>query len=172
MIEVLIPVKNIFIFALSAALIISWSLIDPPGWIIVFTPVNKDIYPISEREKGIWCCYKFLIFEDWNCFAFCTAILQLSKRLGCPAPMPIVEKLLHNTIAFDLTCLETLKANLISANSFLVGFNLVTHFNFFISIIILSLDWTKKDPSKDLIEIRFLSLKLEISIKRKFFFSF
>ena len=49
---------------------------------------------------------------------------------------------------------------------------MVTHFNFFLSITILSLDCTKKDPSNDFIEVRFLSLKLEISIIRKFFFLF
>ena len=53
-----------------------------------------------------------------------------------------------------------------------MGFNLVTHFNFFLSNIILSLLCNKKDPSNDLIEVRFLSLKLEISIIRKFFFFF
>ena len=54
----------------------------------------------------------------------------------------------------------------------MLGFNLVTHFNFFLSITILSLDCIKKDLSNDFIEIRFLSLKLEISIIRKFFFLF
>ena len=63
-----------------------------------------------------------------------------------------------------------LKANCISAISFLFGFNLVTHFSIFLLITILSLVCIKKDPSKDLIEVRFLSLKLEISITLKFFF--
>ena len=53
--------------------------------------------------------------------------------------MPIVEKLLHNTIAFDLTCLQTLKANIISANSLFLGLNFVTQFNFFLSKTVLSL---------------------------------
>ena len=71
--------------------------------------------------------------------AFCIAILQLSNLLGCPAPIPIVEKLLHRTIALDLTYLLTLKVNSISFNSFLLGFNFVTHLSFFLSKIILSL---------------------------------
>ena len=96
-----------------------------------YTSFYKYIYAISKREKSIEAAIEFLIFEGWNCLAFCTAILQLSNRLGCPAPIPIVEKLLHKTIAFDFTCLEILKANWISANSLLLGFNLVTHFNFF-----------------------------------------
>ena len=53
--------------------------------------------------------------------------------------MPIVEKLLHNTIEFDLACLQILKANSISASSFLLGFNFETHFNFFLSKILVSL---------------------------------
>jgi hypothetical protein len=45
------------------------------------------------------------------------AILQLSSLLGCPAPMPIVEKLFVITIALDLTYFATLYANSISFNS-------------------------------------------------------
>ena len=82
--------------------------------------------PSANGKKASEAAIEFLIFECWNCLAFWTAILQLSNLLGCPAPIPIVAKLLHNTIAFDLTCLHTLKANRISAKSFLLGFNLVT----------------------------------------------
>ena len=69
-------------------------------------------------------------------------------------------------------CLQILKANWTSANSLVLGFNLVTHFNFFLSITILFLFCTKKDPSKDLTEERPLSLRLEISITLKFFLLF
>ena len=155
------PVKNIFILALFAALMTSWSLIDPPGWIIVLTPaLIRAFIPSAKGKKASDAAIEFLIFEDWNFFAFWTAMLQLSNLLGWPAPIPIVAKLLHNTIALDFTCLQTLKANWISAISLLFGFNLVTHFNFFLSITILSLLCNKKDPSKDLTEVRFLSLKL------------
>ena len=166
-------VKSIFILALLAALITSWSLIEPPGCTIVLTPaLIRAFIPSANGKKASDAATEFLIFEDWNCFAFWTAILQLSNLLGWPAPIPIVEKLLHRTIAFDFTCLQILKANWISARSFLVGFNLVTHFNFFLLITIRSLLCTKKEPSNDFIEVRFFSLKFEISIILRFFFSF
>ena len=167
------PVKNILIFALFAAFMISWSLIDPPGWIIVFTPaLIRAFIPSVNGKKASDAAIEFLIFEDWNFFAFWTAMLQLSNLLGCPAPIPIVVKLLHKTIALDFTCLQTLKANCISAMSFFFGFNLVTHFNFFLSIITLFLLCIRKDPSKNLIEVGFVGLNLEISIILKFFFFF
>ena len=80
--------------------------------------------------------------------------MQLSKRLGCPAPIPIVEKLFVRTIALDLTYLQILKANLTSSNSFFVGLFVVTILKFFLSYIKLSWSCIKKDPSNDLIEVR------------------
>ena len=53
--------------------------------------------------------------------------------------MPIVEKLLVKTIALDLTYFETLNANSISLNSFLVGLFFVTNFSFLLLKIVLSL---------------------------------
>ena len=58
--------------------------------------------------------------------------------------------------------MHTLNANCISSISFLLGFNLVTHFNFFLSITILSLLCSKKDPPNDLTEERVFNLKFEI----------
>ena len=105
-------VNTIFAFALLAAFITSWSLIDPPGCTIIFTPAFKsDFTPSAKGKKASEAAIEFLIFPFWNCLAFCIAILQLSRRLGCPPPMPIVEKLFVRTIAFDLTYFETLKAN-------------------------------------------------------------
>ena len=130
---------------------------------MVFTPAFISVLiPSANGKKASDAAIEFPIFEDWNCFAFWIAILQLSNLLGCPAPMPIVEKLLHKTIALDFTYLQTLKANFISAVSFLLGFNLVTHFNFFLSRIMLSLLWTRKEPSNDLTEVELFSLKFEI----------
>ena len=115
----LIPVKSIFILALLAAFIISWSLIEPPGWTITLTPALISIFrPSTKGKNASEAAIEFLIFDDWKCFAFWTAILQLSSLLGWPAPIPIVEKLLHKTIAFDFTCLQILKANWISARSY------------------------------------------------------
>ena len=89
----LIFVKNILTFALFAALITSWSLIDPPGCTIVLTPALIRVFiPSANGKKASEAAIEFLIFEDWNFFAFWTAILQLSNLLGCPAPMPIVKK--------------------------------------------------------------------------------
>ena len=126
-----IPVKTILILALSAALITSWSLIEPPGWTIVLTPaLIKVVIPSAKGKKASEAATEFFIFDDWNCLAFFVAISQLSKRLGCPAPIPIVEKLLLKIIAFDFTYLQILKANSISASSFLFGFSLLTRYNF------------------------------------------
>ena len=61
-------------------------------------------------------------------------------------------------MAFDLTYLLILNANLISANSLLLGFNLVTHFNLLLLKIILSLSCIKNELSKFLIDKDFLNL--------------
>ena len=87
-----IPVKTILILALLAALITSWSLIEPPGWTIVLTPaLIKVVIPSAKGKKASEAATEFFIFDDWNCLAFCVAILQLSNLFCCPAPMPIVE---------------------------------------------------------------------------------
>ena len=52
--------------------------------------------------------------------------------------MPIVEKLLINTMAFDFTYLQILNANSISFISFFVGLFFVTNFKFLILNIVLS----------------------------------
>ena len=151
--------NSILTFPLLAQFITSWSLIDPPGWIIILTPaLIKASTPSVNGKKASDAAIEFLIFWGWNFLAFCIAILQLSNLLGCPAPIPIVEKLLLRTIALDLTYLLTLKVNSISFNSFLLGFNFVTHLSFFLSKIILSLFWTKNAPSKFLILVIFLDL--------------
>ena len=46
------------------------------------------------------------------------AILVASILLICPAPIPSVCLFLHNTIAFDLTCLQTLKQKIKSSMVF------------------------------------------------------
>ena len=90
----------------------SWSLIDPPGWIIILTPAfTKASTPSVNGKKASDAAIEFLIFRGWNFLAFWIAILQLSNLLGCPAPIPIVEKLLPRTTALDLTYLLTLKVN-------------------------------------------------------------
>jgi len=40
------------------------------------------------------------------------AILQLSSLLGCPDPIPIVERLLASKIALDFTYRQILNANI------------------------------------------------------------
>ena len=76
---------------------------------MVLTPAFIKVFiPSAKGKKASDAAMECLIFEDWTGFAFGNAILQLSNLLRCPAPMPIVEKLLHNTIAFDLTCLQIL----------------------------------------------------------------
>ena len=61
------PVKNILTFALLAAFIISWSLIEPPGWIIVLTPAFTRVFnPSANGKKASDAAIEFLIFEDWN----------------------------------------------------------------------------------------------------------
>src|SRR5438067_3878397 len=50
-----------------------------------------------------------------------TTLFRSSTRLICPAPMPTVAPPLAKTIAFDLTCLQTVSANSRSAISVSVG---------------------------------------------------
>ena len=124
--------------------------------------------PSANGKNASEATTEFLIFFGENFFAFCIAILQLSSLLGCPAPIPIVEKLLHRTIAFDLTNLLILKANFISANSFLLGFNFVTHLNFVFQKHLIFLN--QKRTINNLIVDTFLDLYFDISIILKFFF--
>ena len=164
-------VKIILAFALLTTFITSWSLIDPPGWTKILTPAAiNDFTPSAKGKKASDAAIEFLILLVWNCLAFCTAILQLSRRLGCPAPIPIVEKLFVSTIALDLTYFEMLNANSISFNSFKVGLFFVTYFKSFLLKIELSFSCIKKDPSKVLIDDWFFFLYFEISIILKFFF--
>ena len=125
--------------------------------------------PSAKGKKASEAATEFLILDDWNFFAFCVAILQLSKRLGCPAPIPIVEKLLHKIIAFDFTYLQILKANSISSSSILFGFSFVTNFNFFLSKINLSLLWIKNDLLKFFIDVKLFNLNPVMSIILRFF---
>ena len=120
------------ILALLAASITSLSLIDPPGWTIVFTPAFiKVLIPSAKGKKASDAAIELIRFLGWNFLAFWTAILQLSNLFCWPAPIPIVELSFTTTIAFDLTNLQTLKANSISLSSFLEGLFLVTNLNFF-----------------------------------------
>ena len=152
---------------------ISLSLIEPPGCTTIFIPaLTNNFNPSAKGKKASEAAIELIIFFGWNFLAFWIAILQLSTLLGCPPPIPIVEKLLHNTIALDFTYLLTLKANSISASSFLFGFSFVTHLKSFLFTILLFLFWTKKEPLKDLIDIWFLYLKLDVSMILKFFFLF
>ena len=97
------PVKSITIFALLAVLITSWSLIEPPGWTIILTPaLIKAFIPSEKGKKASEAAIEFLILFGKNFLAFWIAILQLSSLLGWPAPIPMVEKFLLKTIAFDL----------------------------------------------------------------------
>ena len=124
--------KIIFTFDLLASSIVSASLIDPPGWIITFTPaLIKFLTPSGKGKKASDAATEFFNLWFWKLFAFLTAILQLSTLLGCPAPIPIVENEFDITIEFDFTYLQTLKANSACSISFFDGLSLVTNFNFF-----------------------------------------
>ena len=101
--------KIILTLALFASLIASASRIEPPGWTINFTPALTSFFiPSGKGKKASDAATEFLSLLGWNFLALSIAILQLSTLLGCPAPIPIVEKLLDITIALDLTNLQTL----------------------------------------------------------------
>ena len=124
--------------------------------------------PSEKGKNASEAAIEFLIFFFWKNSAFLTAILQLSSLLGCPAPIPIVDKLFVKTIALDLTYFETLKANSISFSSFLVGLFFVTNFKLFLLKIILSLSCIKKKLSKVFILILLFCLYFETSIILRF----
>src|SRR3989344_138356 len=65
-------------------------------------------------------------------------------RLIWPAPMPTVAPPLAYTMALDLTCLQTVNANFMSASSWSVGTRLVTVLSS--ANVVLSRDWTKTPP--------------------------
>ena len=66
------------------------------------------------------------------------AILQLSILLGWPEPIPIVVPFLANTIAFDLTNLHILNANIKFSRVFKFGFTLDTTVKFFLEKVFTS----------------------------------
>ena len=86
--------------------------------------------PSGNGKKASDAATQFLIFSGTNCDAFCTAILQLSNLLGCPAPIPIVDFPFTKTIAFDLTNLQILKANFRLINLAVFNFFFVTILSF------------------------------------------
>ena len=56
--------KSILILALFAVLITSWSLIDPPGWTIIFTPALIRIFiPSGKGKNASDAAIEFLILE-------------------------------------------------------------------------------------------------------------
>ena len=79
---------------------------------MIFTPafISRS-NPSENGKKASDAAIALEIFLGWNFLAFWIAILQLSTLLGCPPPIPIVEKLLLKTIAFDFTYLQILKVN-------------------------------------------------------------
>ena len=118
-----------------AASITSSSLIDPPGWIIAVTPASAAAISPSAKGKNASEATtdptargfsKSCIFAASSDFR--AAILDESSLFICPAPIPTVEPSFAYTIAFDLTCLVTLKANKRSAISWSDGCLLVTTF--------------------------------------------
>ena len=95
-----------------AILITSWSLTEPPGWIIAFTPDSiSTLIPSIKGKKASDAATELDNFSGRNSWALFDAILQLSNLLGCPAPIPMVDVLLTKTIALDLTNLQILNAN-------------------------------------------------------------
>ena len=113
-----------------AAWIIFLSLIEPPGWIIAFTPdfANSSI-PSLKGKKPSDAATELIIFSGTNFKAFWLAILQLSNLLGWPEPIPIVDWWLTKTIALDFTNLQILNANFKLLSCLNVGFFLDTIFN-------------------------------------------
>ena len=107
------------------------SLIEPPGWIIAFTPYSINSWtPSGKGKKASDAATESSNFSGTNSLALVQEILQLSNLLGWPDPMPIVDWLFAKTIALDFTNLQTLNANLRSSICFIDGFFFVTIFNF------------------------------------------
>ena len=107
-----ILVRSITILALFAASITFLSLIEPPGWIIAFTPTFISSWiPSGKGKKASEAATEFIIFSGTNFNALLAAILQLSNLLGCPEPIPIVDLSFTKTIALDFTNLQILNAN-------------------------------------------------------------
>ena len=130
-------VKAITMPALFAVSIIFLSFIEPPGWIIAFTPSSINWFiPSAKGKKASEAATEFSNFSGENSFALFDAILQLSNLLDCPAPIPIVDLLFTKTIALDLTYLQILNANFKLFNWFGDGFYRVTIFNFLLNNIL------------------------------------
>ena len=113
----------------SAVLITFLSLIEPPGWIMAFTPWSASSWTPSEKgKKASDAATESNNFSETNSCALLAAILQLSNLLGCPDPNPIVDLPFTNTIALDFENLQILNANLRLLSWFIVGFFFCNYF--------------------------------------------
>ena len=126
---------------------------EPPGWIHDVAPAS--IAEIKPSAKGnIASLATELPSKDRPASpAFQIAIRHESTLDICPAPIPNVLSLPLKTIAFDLTCLQTLHANFIASISSTLGGLLVLTFSSIPSRpkTLGSASITKSPPGADLI---------------------
>src|ERR1700691_5211473 len=153
-----IPVKTIAIPALSAAAITSLSRTEPPGWIAAVAPAAMAASSPSAKGKKasdattqLLIAYSFCPDALAASAAFCTAIRTLSTRLICPAPTPTVAPPLAKTMALDLTCFATVKANSKSAISAWLGARWVTVLSWLAETRPASRVCARNPPASDLI---------------------
>src|SRR3989339_69713 len=112
----LIPENTIAIPYSLALAITRSSLIDPPGSIIALIPASFA----TSIESGNGKKASLAITDPGTFFPpLCLAIMVESTLDICPAPIPVVtitpfSNFFAKIIAFDLVCLQTLKANIIS----------------------------------------------------------
>jgi hypothetical protein len=108
------------------------SCIQPGGSIrdeeVIIAADERDVAPASTAEikpsangNIASLATELPLKERPASLAFQIAIRHESTRDICPAPIPTVEPSFAYTIAFDLTCLVTLKANKRSAISWSDG---------------------------------------------------
>ncbi len=112
------PVSTMAIWCSSTALITSSSRMEPPGWMTAVMPAwAAASMPSRNGKKASEAMTHPFSVEP----AFRVASFTESTRLICPAPIPTVRSRRANTMALDLTCLQTFQAKANAAYSSSVG---------------------------------------------------
>src|SRR3984957_5929157 len=141
------PVNTIAMPCSSAAAMTSASRFEPPGWITDLIPSSATASSPSRNGKKASEAMLADCRSRPASSALRAAILLLTTRLICPAPMPTVALSLTQTTAFDLTYFATRHAKIRSSSSARLGMRFVTARSSWARITPLSRVCTSRPPA-------------------------
>jgi len=130
-----IPVNTMAILCLSQAFIISSSAIEPPGWMIAFTPILAASKTASSFGKNASDARQ----EFFESFPALRRVINTESTLDIwPAPIPTVRPAPGKDNGIGFYVFATFHAKISDDISFKDGFLLVTIFIFCSSIVRVS----------------------------------